>query len=416
LPANISKGDAERIEKFDTDLEQAMQRPWIAEDLPDIADWLKHNEKPLAVAIQASRRTHYYYPLLGSQKDGKSQGLISAQITGVQLCRSLGSALTARAMLHASEKRYDEAWQDLLACHRLARRVGRGGTLIESLVGMALENIASEANLAFLDAAQLDAKKLKACLRDLRELPPMPGIADKMDLSERFWALEAVMLVDREGFGMLGNLAGGRDESNLLEKMVGKWITTDVQWDPALRNMNKVYDRMAAAMRLKDRTGRNDGLQEIQDDVVALNRGLLDAKGIANTIFSAKSMSEAKGKFVGDVMICLFVPATMKVQQAADRVEQTRRNLQIAFALAAYRADEKRYPKTLEALAAKYLPTIPNDLFSGEALIYRPAADGYLLYSVGVNGKDEQGRGYNDDPRGDDLSVCMPLPKLRQRE
>ncbi len=116
-------------------------------------------------------------------------------------------------------------------------------------------------------------------------------------------------------------------------------------------------------------------------------------------------------------MICLFVPATMKVQQAFDRAEQTQRNLHLAFALAAYKADEKRYPKTLDALAPKYLPAILDDLFSGKALIYRPSENGtsYLLYSVGVNGKDEQGRGYDDDPRGDDLSVRMPLPKLQAR-
>jgi hypothetical protein len=42
------------------------------------------------------------------------------------------------------------------------------------------------------------------------------------------------------------------------------------------------------------------------------------------------------------------------------------------------------------------------------------SAKGYLLYSVGVNRKDEGGRGYEDDPPGDDLTVRMPLPKLRR--
>jgi len=83
--------------------------------------------------------------------------------------------------------------------------------------------------------------------------------------------------------------------------------------------------------------------------------------------------------------------------------------------LAAYRSDNRQYPKALNALAPKYLPTIPQDLFSGKALIYRPTDDGYLLYSVGVNGKDEEGRSYDDDPRGDDLTVRMPLPKLPKK-
>jgi hypothetical protein len=69
----------------------------------------------------------------------------------------------------------------------------------------------------------------------------------------------------------------------------------------------------------------------------------------------------------------------------------------------------------LEALAPKYLAEVPGDLFSGKPLIYRPSEKGYLLYSVGVNGQDDQGRSYDDDPPGDDLVVRMPLPELRRK-
>ena len=56
----------------------------------------------------------------------------------------------------------------------------------------------------------------------------------------------------------------------------------------------------------------------------------------------------------------------------------------------------------------------PGDLFSGQALIYKPAEKGYLFYSVGVNGKDDEGRWYNDKPSGDDPGVRMPLPPLKK--
>ena len=65
-------------------------------------------------------------------------------------------------------------------------------------------------------------------------------------------------------------------------------------------------------------------------------------------------------------------------------------------------------------MAPKYLAAVPGDLFSGKALVYRPAAGGYLLYSVGVNGKDEDGHRYDDDPPGDDPRVRMPLPELKR--
>ena len=47
----------------------------------------------------------------------------------------------------------------------------------------------------------------------------------------------------------------------------------------------------------------------------------------------------------------------------------------------------------------------------GKALIYRSTDDGYLLYSVGVNGVDDKGRTADDEPPGDDLVVRMPQAK-----
>ena len=39
----------------------------------------------------------------------------------------------------------------------------------------------------------------------------------------------------------------------------------------------------------------------------------------------------------------------------------------------------------------------------------KPAENGYLLYSIGVNEIDEGGHWVDDEPRGDDPRVRMPL-------
>jgi hypothetical protein len=393
-------------------LEQTMTRPWKAEEFPDIAAWLKLNEKPLAVAIEASKRPQYYYPLLASRKDGKSQGLITASVVGVQICRNVASALTSRAMLRVAEKKNDDAWQDLLAGHRLGRLVGRGGTLIEGLVGVALDNLASKADLGFIDGAKLDAKQAKKCLADVQALPPMPLMADKLNLAERFWFLETVMILDRDGVDYLDSISGGRQPN----PWSGKFNKSgNIEWDTALRNSNQFYNRMQATMRLKERGMRDKQLNQLEMEVRARKASLTQPGELAKRILVAKSVADATGTMIGDIMICLLVPAVHKVQHAADRTEQVHSNLQLAFALTAYRSDNGKYPKTLDALAPKYLPTIPQDLFSGKALIYRPTDAGYLLYSVGINGQDEEGRSYDDDPRGDDLPVRMPLPKLPKK-
>jgi hypothetical protein len=405
LPAEQKEG-----KDLDDRMVRARQRPWTAQEHPDLAAWLKANEKPLALVVEASRRTHYFSPLVTTRPGQKeSSGLIGALLPAVQKCRSLVAALAARAMLRVSEGAVDEAWQDLLACHRLGRLVGRGGTLIEGLVGIAIDAIACRADLAFLERARPDADRLARYQRDLQSLPPFPAAADKVDLGERFMFLDSVMMLDRHGINYLEGLADGkpRKQDPAVERAM-----QNMNWDPTMRNGNRWYDRLAAAMREPDRATRQKKLDQIEADLKQLKEKTTRAAERAQELLATP---DGWGNVIGDVLIGLLVPATGKVQNADDRARQIHDNTVLAFALARYHRDQGRYPGRLEALALKYLERVPLDLFSGKALVYRPRPDGYLLYSVGTNGQDEGGRGADDDPRGDDLSVRMPPPEPKRK-
>ncbi len=392
---------------------QATGRPWSAKDYPHVAAWLKANEKPLAVVIEATRRPQYYNPLV-SRPTGKGPGaLMGALLSSVQKCRELATALTARAMLRTAEGQFDAAWQDLLACHRLDRLVGRGATLIESLVGIAIDHIASHSDLAYLESAHLTSRQARDRLKDLQALPPLPPLADKVGLAERFMFLDSVQLTRSRGLAALEALVGGGrpptltpEERRGLEK---------VDWAPALRNGNRWYDRLVAAMRLRDRAEREEALNKIEKDLTTLKVKAVDTEGLRKLLRGKGPPDGRAAKALGDGIAALLLPPVRKVQTAYDRSEQTQRNLRVAFALAAYRADRGRYPAKLDELAPKYLAAVPGDLFSGKPLVYRRTEDGYLFYSVGANGKDEGGRWYDDDPPGDDPNVRMPLPPLKPR-
>src|SRR5262249_12971057 len=125
----------------------------------------------------------------------------------------------------------------------------------------------------------------------------------------------------------------------------------------------------------------------------------------------ASEPANTRSKHIADSFVGLLVPSLRKVQDASERLEQTQRNLHVAFALGIFHRQEGRYPKTLDALTPRYLAEVPTDIFSGNALIYRPNDKGYLLYSVGVNGRDEGGRNTEDNPPGDDIGVRMPAAK-----
>jgi hypothetical protein len=70
----------------------------------------------------------------------------------------------------------------------------------------------------------------------------------------------------------------------------------------------------------------------------------------------------------------------------------------------------------LALLTPDVLTREPLDGFTEQPFKYRRKANGYLLYSVGENGKDDGGRWFNDDPRGDDPRVRMPVPPPKPRK
>jgi hypothetical protein len=120
-----------------------------------------------------------------------------------------------------------------------------------------------------------------------------------------------------------------------------------------------------------------------------------------------------RGKLLGDIISLTVLPAVGKAHMAVSRNQQRHANLQVALALQLFHRDQKHYPESLAEVSPRYLSQIPEDVFSGKDLIYRPGPNGYLLYSVGINGIDENGSTYDDNPKTDDLTIRMPLPRTK---
>jgi hypothetical protein len=93
-------------------------------------------------------------------------------------------------------------------------------------------------------------------------------------------------------------------------------------------------------------------------------------------------------------------PVSYATQQATVRL------LIGELALAQFHQENSRWPTSLDELVPKYLPAVPIDPFSSDnaALKYRPADDGYVLYSIAANRGDDGG----SPPVTDDF---MGIPK-----
>ena len=138
--ANL-KPETEEFTSLEEQFRLAQERPWQAKDHPHLAAWLKANDKALSVAIEASRRPNYFNPVICRRTDYGRGPLLAPLLENVFRSRALAEALIGRALLRVGAGQFDDAWQDLLACHRLGRLIARGGTLIEGLIGLAIERV-----------------------------------------------------------------------------------------------------------------------------------------------------------------------------------------------------------------------------------------------------------------------------------
>lgn len=86
----------------------------------------------------------------------------------------------------------------------------------------------------------------------------------------------------------------------------------------------------------------------------------------------------------------MILPALGSVGKARDRGLADLAGSRALLALLAYRGEHGAYPRALSELAVQ--PSLPLDPFSGQALVYRQAGQGFLLYSVGEDLTDDGGR------------------------
>jgi len=390
-------------------LESGMARPWTTKEFPALAAWLAANKKPLSLIVEASKRPRRYDPLTG----GGKVGLVAVPLPWLEQSRAAMYALTARAMQRAGEGKIDEAWDDLLACHRLARLTGQGPTLVNALVADAFNAIACGGDQILLQQVKLSASSATGMLGDLDKLSALPKMADRIDGAERFMFFDGVERVAQEGIDGLMNdvrrITGVDETKSLPPRPTDRAHLARIDWDMILRTGNSWYDRSVAAYRKPSHAERIRAFDKIKADVTVL------AEQAKQEMLSIPVLYDAPPKVasrcLSATLIGLFLPDCAPVDNSEDRTAMRLEVTKLGFALAAYRADHGSYPAKLAELTPKYIAAVPSDIFNGEPLHYRQDGDGYLLYSVGVNGIDDDGKGADDCKNGekwDDLALRVP--------
>ena len=242
-------------------LDVAVTRPWSKKEFPVLADWLAANEKPLAMLAKASNCPRRYDPYL-------SDKLLDCLIPGLNPTIAISRALVARAMLRLADGKVEDAWADLLTCHRLARLAGQGPILIDILVARAFNGMANRGDSALLQHVPLTATQAAKMRGDLGKLPPMDKVADKFDAGERFFGLDCMAIMAREGSEKPTKaLFDTSSDSKKLEAIMNCLGPAGIDWNLIFRTSNSFYDRMVDAYRKPTRDERISAIGKINKEV-----------------------------------------------------------------------------------------------------------------------------------------------------
>lgn len=377
---------SERCEPF-------LQRPWDPQQQPLLARWLERNRRTLDLAVQACRRPRYFVPVIRSPEDT----LLEARMGHMLTFREVSRGLCARAMLRLHQKQYAAAWEDLLTTWRLGRLLTQGWSVVGYFMGSAIQWMAYRATGTFLAVAPLDEKTLRRYRRQLEQLPPVADPVDCMALSERLALLEVFLHGAR---GRRVEILG----EELLEPL-SALSSQHLDWNEALRVVNAGFDHLQQALQHRD-------LEELNRVLRSFRQQRREYTDSTWAWLAAQVNRRARSRYLAAVLLDLMSGPQEPLLRVHFRLRQQHQLALVAFSLSAYRRRQGSYPQRLEQLVPQALPRVPQDVF-GRRLVYRPGTAGCLLYSLGVNGRDDQGR-FDLEEGVDDFSLRLPPPWLAE--
>ncbi len=280
-----------------------------------------------------------------------------------------------------SDGRPEAAAEDCVAALRLAKSARGEPILISQLVDIAANQLAQKRLAALLDRAELSPGTLA-------KFAAMPSETETRKRFQRTMQGDRCMGIDTFQF-ILGKPSStyaitGEEPSFAKSTLFGAigYIARPIfvaDFVHYIDDMNR-YVELAGMPLRNAREGWKQKEAEIEADVRC---------SVFRRPFSR-----------------LLIPALLRAAESLECGIERDQIAALAVALRRFRMDRGQYPDALSALAPKYLPDVPADLFSGEPLKYRREGKGFLLYSVGLNGKDDNGVATFDREEGDIVWRC----------
>jgi hypothetical protein len=328
------------------------------------------------VAQRGSSITHFNYT--NGFLDFQTPGLLEVPTTVKALCWS--------ALLESRNRKTNESFSKLCSAITLAQRSREDFLLIHQLVGQAAAYITIATTWQLLQTDVLTSPQLK----ELQSLFLLDNYLQDIAKSLR---VECAMTVDH--FRLLRQLNRARQQATEAAQYIsqdeptsGEQFAINFLQLPLWKLCFAPHDELNALRKF-------EMALNFHEELLTKSRmeGLNWRQGKKELqLFNPASANLSLHDRTRFLFSRSGVPLEPMVTRAA-RTETLRNLAATAIALKRYYQAHGKYPARLEELVPDFLDTVLPDLLTQEGLRYRRTNDSFLLYSVGSNGKDDDGNG-----------------------
>ncbi len=429
-------GDPEKeLDQARKELDSATLVLWSPSRFPRLAQWIAANQAAFDRVLELPAGKRYFLPYNVNSSPLVLSSASDLKVFSYELGKELIYGLVARATMKAESGDIKGAWEDLMAVRRFASALCSSSSFRLNFFGCMIRSRADIGSAALATSGRLSGAEAKDFLRklqsELQQTRATDKLFDKMNVISRCDSLDIIMSFARNGPEFYD--AYLKDISVASRKWTStapSWrsAATRVDWDVVLRTFNEWHDLLVDAARKELRSPSSDYLTTFNFRVQKMwspvanelrRQGWNDSvdsrfSDAVNLILDSTSQSintdkeDSTSKQIAKVAIVHFLPHVDEVIKLWRWSVQRSEVTVLAMALAAYKAEHGSSPETLAALSPKYVKQVPPDRFTGKPLKYEKNGNGYLLYGVGRNGKDEGGSDEHEDEGNneiDDMSV-----------
>ncbi len=355
------------------------------EEKNKIEDWLSSQKEVFELVAQGSLKPYYWR----EYETNEEKELMSVLLPNLSGYRNIAQGLTLRASLNAEKGNLNQAYNDIITCYRFGRHLKADVSLVEQLVGVAIEVLSVKSTRSILDQCQPDSASLEKLQSDLQE------VVSSDDFKVSF-KTEKLFILDEAQRCFTDGIWGSHLYIQRVTALSDGGISSDYD---AITKIHSDYDAIVQAVSHPvqafrvlfthpDKKQTLKTAEQMYDYYEQLSRKSPAALRNEKIDIENEIMEMIKG----NLLLEIFTPAFWRVIEINHQVKTEICATITIIAAHRYKIDKTSFPDGLnELVSAGYLKDLPIDSFSDKPLVYRKTGDDFILYSVGRNFIDDGG-------------------------